>query len=100
MSNKDLIVEAIEKKKTISFYYKEGERIVEPFLLGYLSTTDNLTLRAYFIDGYSKSGKFNSWKLYTVSEMEDIRIMDSSFSGLREYYNPEDKAMSTIISKI
>ncbi len=100
MNNENIIIRAIQMKRVISFFYKEGNRTVEPFLIGYHKDTGNLTLRAYFIEGHSKSGRYNTWKLYTVEDIEDIRLLDESFSGRRENYNPEDKMMSSIVAKV
>jgi hypothetical protein len=100
MDFKNEISEAIKMRKKLSFIYKGGIRIVEPFLLGYHKDTGNLTLRAFFTDGFSKSGNYNSWKLYTVEEIQNLKTLSEEFSGEREYYNPEDKMMSSIVARL
>ena len=100
MNKEETIIFAIKNKKVIKFDYKEEKRITEPFVLGYHKSTNNLILRAYFIEGHSSSGKYNAWKLYTVENMLNIDFTNDVFSGDREHYNPEDSAMSDIIIAI
>ena len=100
MNEIEKICEAIRNKKIITFYYKEGIRTVEPYLVGNHATTGRMTLRAFFIDGFSKSGRYNTWKLYSVEEIENVVINDSIFSGDRIEYNPDDKAISEILERV
>lgn len=97
MSNSEFIEKAIRDKEVITFIYKGGKRTVEPFTLGYHKTTDNLILRAFFISGYSSSGKYNEWKIYLVDEIENLELVGSNFRGTRVGYNPDDSDMSTIL---
>lgn len=94
-----IISKAISEHKEIKFYYDGGERIVEPFCYG-ISTAGNEVLRGFQVGGYSKSGKINTWKLFRVDSLELISFSGNTFSGDRPYYNPNDKAMSSIYSNI
>jgi len=97
---KEIICEAIKKRKILSFNYKELERIVEPYAFG----TDNkgsYKLRAYQIGGFSESGKTVGWKLFSVENISNIEILDKTFDMIREGYNPYgDSQIPHIICKI
>lgn len=100
MSNLKTINQAIKSRSVITFYYKGGARKVEPFLTGVHRDTGNDTLRAWFISGVSKSGQYNTWKMYTIDQMSNIQITTESFSGTRPGYNPDDDHMSTVYSHV
>lgn len=51
------IIEAIENRNVIQFYYENELRVVEPHCYG-MTTAGNEGLRAFQIDGYSSSGKW------------------------------------------
>ncbi|MGZ7044221.1 MAG: hypothetical protein ACXVHM_06485 [Methanobacterium sp.] len=78
-NNKELICTAIKSNKLIQFNYDDGTRIVEPYCYG-LSKTDKEVLRAYQIKGNSRSGHPVGWKLFSASEMKDIKVSDEFFA--------------------
>jgi len=100
MSNLTTINEAIENRNLITFQYEGGLRRVEPFLTGVHRDTGNDILRAWFVSGVSKSGQYNTWKMYTIDKMSNIEIMDETFTGSRPGFNPNDDHMSSIYSHI
>ena len=97
---KDLICKAIRERKVISFTYKGQKRIVEPFTLGYLETTSNLSLSAWWIGGFSETKKFPHWRLYTVSKISNIVIENAPASNYQNGYNPRDSRMKSIICTV
>ncbi len=96
MDNLLVINKAISSKKIISFFYDDSLRIVEPFLTGKHRDTGRDTLRAWFLSGTSKSRNPIPWRMYTIDKMSNIQILDGSFSGIREDYDPNDDNMSNI----
>jgi hypothetical protein len=82
---------AIHSVRLLQFYYSgdsvPGTRIVEPHQLGY-TTAGNLALSAYYLSGASESNVGPSWKLYVVSEMSQLTILPTQFSGPRSGYKP------------
>lgn len=90
---------AIRLRKIISFYYNGGTRNVEPYCYG-ISTAGNELLRAYQIGGYSQSGKSVGWKLFRVSNISNLKVIDKSFENIRPEYNPRDSAMTTIYCNV
>ena len=96
---RNTIIQAIHNRQVIEFTYKGFTRIVEPFLLG-TTTTGKVALRGYQIGGGSSSGRIVNWHLFTLANMENLRITDSTFSGSRPGYNPADSAMVAIYARI
>jgi len=95
-----LICEAIREKRLIEFFYENGVRIVEPFACGY-GKKGNLLLRAFQVEGYSKSGNPSGWKLFRVDKISQLRILEETFNAYREGYNPfGDSQIPDIICKI
>jgi hypothetical protein len=94
------ICSAIDSKRIIRFYYDGGLRIVEPFCYGLSKKDSKELLRGYQVSGYSKSGDTVGWKLFRVSEMSSLTMIDEQFSGVRPGYNPNDSAMTTIYAHI
>lgn len=82
-------------KKVLHFYYSGGYRLVEPFCHG-TSKALNEVLSGYQVSGYSESGSPNGWRLFKVSEIENISIDELSFLGNRPNYNPNDSRMVQI----
>jgi hypothetical protein len=72
-------------------------RIVEPYVVGNTSTGKQ-SLRAYQIGG-SSSSPIPSWRMFTLMKMTSVTLNDSTFSP-RPEYNPNDKGMTTILSRI
>ena len=97
---KELICKAINERKAISFYYKCQKRIVEPFTLGTLETTSNLSLSAWWIGGYSETQKSPHWRLYTVSKISNLRIENIIASNYHNGYNSNDSRMKLIICTV
>lgn len=65
-----------------------------------ISTAGNELLRAYQIGGYSQSGKSVGWKLFRVSNISNLKVIDKSFENIRPGYNPRDSAMTTIYCNV
>jgi len=91
---------AIDSRSVISFYYNGGTREVEPFCYGVHKSTGNEVLRGYQVGGCSESGESVGWKLFQVDEISSLVTTSKSFSGVREYYNPDDRMMKKIICRI
>lgn len=95
----DLIIEAIENQNELEFYYNGHYRKVEPHTYG-VSTRGNDTLSAYQTDGTSDRGEVPDWKQFTVSKIEDLRVLDSTFSGTRPGYTRGDSRMTEIYAEL
>lgn len=95
----NLICEAITQRSVIRFDYSGGSRDVEPFCHG-TSRTGNELLRGYQVGGYSESGNPIGWKIFSVEQMGQIKILEKTFSGSRPQYNPNDSVMAMIHCRV
>lgn len=95
----DIICEAIEKKRLLQFSYDDLTRIVEPHLLG-RKTSGKDALSAYMVDGYSESESEPYWRNFTVDEIEFLVMLEETFAGARDGYNPNDKTMEEIYCRL
>ena len=94
-----VICEAIRKRALLEFKYQGRHRIVAPYCHG-LSTRDVEILRAVQLRGSSQSSGYGFGKLWFVSEMVDLRILDETFTPDDPQYNPNDAAMKKIHCRI
>jgi hypothetical protein len=94
-----IICEAIDKKRLLQFSYDELTRIVEPHLFG-RKTSGNDVLSAYLVGGYTESDSEPFWRNYVVEQMEFVVMLDETFTGSREGYNPNDNSMNVIYCRL
>lgn len=93
------ISDAIRRRKLLQFHYDAHPRVVAPYCYG-LSTRDADSLRAVQIRGSSASNALGFGKLWTVSKMLDLRMLDETFLPDDPNYNPNDKGMKQIYCRI
>ena len=93
------ICSAIESRKIIVFNYDGGSRRVEPYCYG-ISRNGKELLRAYQISGFSRSRNPSGWKLFHVSKIKGVQIINEAFIHNRRDYNPRDSAMERIYCKV
>lgn len=93
------IVDAIRKRVLLEFSYNGHPRIVAPYCFG-VSTRGSDVLRAVQIGGSSPSGGMGFGKLWLLSQMRNLRMLDQTFVPDDPNYNPNDSAMKTIYSRI
>jgi hypothetical protein len=95
----EIICQAIAQKRLLQFAYDDLTRIVEPHLLG-KKTSGRIVLSAYLVDGYSTSDSQPYWRNFIVDEMEFLVMLDETFPGRREGYNPDDNTMTEIYCRL
>lgn len=110
MTKEDIILEAMNKRKVITFDYSGEEEVgyhtreVEPWCYGVHKDTGNKVLRAYQIAGYSESGypsEMPFWRLDRLDRMRDLRLTERDIrTDSPQYYNPQDKDMGKIIESL
>ncbi len=93
--NRGTLWASIQARRVIEFYYHGGYRTVEPYALGVTrhGHADNESLFCYQLSGFSDLNDAAGWKLYRISEMEEIKVSREQFSGDRPGYDPEDIRM-------
>jgi hypothetical protein len=94
-----IICQAIEKQRLLQFSYDDLTRIVEPHLFG-RKTSGNDVLSGYLVGGYTESDNAPYWRNYLVAEMEFVVMLEETFSGPREGYNPDDGSMEKIYCRL
>lgn len=94
-----IICEAIEKKRLLQFSYDDLTRVVEPHLFG-RKTSGNDVLSAWLVEGYTESDDEPYWRNYIVENMDFIIMLDETFTGTREGYNPNDATMEEVYCRL
>lgn len=89
------ICNAIQARAVIQFHYDGGLRVVEPHCHG-ISRRGKEVLRAYQVQGHSRSGKTVDWKLFEVSKISGLQETGQVFPQNRPGYNPDDRGMRTV----
>ena len=93
------VCEAIRQRRLLAFNYKGFARVVQPYCYGE-SVAGHEALRAIQVRGGSSTGRMSSGKLWTVSEMEDIRVLAETFVPNDPNYNPNDRHMRKIVCRV
>ncbi|MET0656711.1 MAG: hypothetical protein ABW110_00960 [Steroidobacteraceae bacterium] len=94
-----MICSAIEKRKLLRFLYDGKERVVAPYCHG-ISTKGGEVLRAVQLRGASSSGTTGFGKLWSVTKVTDLRVLDENFVPNDPNYNPNDRGMTQIHCRI
>ena len=96
---RQLICSAIRQLRPIEFLYLGGYRTVEPFALGIVLTDhqDNESLLCFQTSGFSDLLEVVGWKLYRVSDMQDLEVLPRNFFPDRPGYDPQNLEMVKII---
>jgi hypothetical protein len=94
-----IICEAIEKRRLLQFSYDDLTRIVEPHLFG-RKTSGNDVLSGWLVEGYTESDSRPYWRNYSIEKMDFIIMLEETFTGTREGYNPDDRTMEEIYCRL
>jgi hypothetical protein len=84
------LIFAIQNKLLCRIYYrgdanvKAGYRIIEPYVIGYGATGEQY-VRAYAVDGVSKSGEMPGWKLLLFYRIRKANVRFQKFNPRPEY---------------
>ena len=76
------ILDAMDWPQLIIFKYGESDRVVGPFVVG-VSSKGNPLMRGYQLEGNSRSGKGEGWRVFQVGKMENIE-------NHQDFFNKED----------
>jgi len=76
------ILEAMNWPQLVVFHYGESDRLVAPFVVG-VSSEGNPLLRGYQLEGNSRSGKGEGWRVFQIRKMENL-------DSFQEFFNQED----------
>ncbi len=78
----ETILEAMEWPQLIFFRYGASDRVAAPFVLG-ISSEGNPLMRGYQLEGISRSGKADGWRVFQVRKMESVE-------NHQDFFNKED----------
>lgn len=98
MSVEQTIIDAIDNKKMLKFDYHDHERIVEPHVYGIKG--GKKSLQAYQTGGTSSSGGIPEWRRMFTDEISNIRILEQSFPGKRDYPSGIHSSFDQIIKLV
>ena len=90
-----LICNAIKNRQRLKFRYHDKTRVVEPQCYG-IGTTGKELLRAYVVEGDVEKNN----KLFVVSELSSIVLLNQFFKSPGPNYRKGDSAMKTIFKEL
>jgi hypothetical protein len=93
------LCQAILQRRLLAFDYQGRPRVVASYCHGVTRAGDEV-LRAVQVAGSSRSGRFGTGKLWKISEMRSVRLLDDAFVPDDPDYQPDDTAMSKIHCRI
>lgn len=89
------ICDAIARRFMIAFDYNGARRTVKPYCHGFTRTGAE-TVRAVEVGGRGRA----FGKLWTVTKMQNLRIVAEHFAPDDRDYNPDDSAMPEIHCRV
>jgi predicted DNA-binding transcriptional regulator YafY len=95
----DIIIEAIENRKLLEFFYNDHYRVVEPHTFG-VSKKGNDNLSAFQIDGTSERNNVPDWAIFTIDKIDNLKILNETFEGTRPKYSKGDSRMIEIYKEL
>lgn len=85
----ETILEAMEWPQIIIFRYGDSDRVVAPFVIG-ISSEGNPLMRGYQLEGISRSGKGEGWRIFQIRIMEKVEnhqdFFDTKDFDFQRYY--------------
>jgi len=67
----ETILDAMDWPQLIVFRYGDSDRVVAPFVIG-VSSEGNPLMRGYQLEGVSRSGKGEGWRVFQIRKMENV----------------------------
>ena len=67
----ETILDAMDWPQLIVFRYGESDRVAAPFVIG-VSSEGNPLMRGYQLEGLSRSGKGEGWRVFQIRKMENV----------------------------
>jgi hypothetical protein len=94
-----LYLSAIADRRQLAFDYGGYPRIVEPHIYG-VDQDGRRALSAYQVGGGSRSGEPAGWRIFHEKKIRNPRLLDQSFAGPREGFNPSDPAFRLVAGRL
>ena len=77
------------------FYYDGSIRMVEPLCYGINATSRDILI-GHQLEDISQPGHFTGWKVFIVSQMVQLTVMDFESQGNRPGCDPYEEGMVQI----
>jgi hypothetical protein len=84
------ICRAIRGRRLLMFGYGDWVGVAEPYIYG-VNTAGHEALSAWLRPGFSRADPEGGWRMYLVSEMRALQVLDERFGAPRAGYNPDDR---------
>ncbi len=94
-----LICEAIRARKLLMFGYGDQVRVVEPHLYG-VNSAGHEALSAWLLPGRSRADPQGGWRTYLSDAVRRLQVLDETFPGPREGFNPDDPRMVEVFCRL
>jgi hypothetical protein len=91
----DMICQAIQSRRALSFRYKGSVRLAVPYILGF-DNAGALVLSAVQLSGGSGVG----FRTFSVANLSFMTITNRHFDGRHAEYNPRDRLFHRVICQI
>ena len=96
----DVVCAAITTRTLLSFLYDGLPRVVIPCALGEHKSTGRLLLRSYQVRGTTESGNLPLWRLYDVTRISRLEVLDETFEKPPTGYRRGDRSFRTIVCQL
>jgi hypothetical protein len=94
----EALVHGVLGHRVISFDYQGLRRTVEPHLVG-VHEAGEAVLLGYQTGGVSRAGELPGWRMFIVSEIDDVELEDRTFPGPRPDFSPSGQPMVDIFAR-
>lgn len=83
------LLDAMDWPQLVVFRYGDSDRVVAPFVVG-VSSDRNPLMRGYQLEGISRSGKGEGWRVFQIRKMENLEnhqdFFDADDFDFQEFY--------------
>lgn len=94
MKSKEILIDAISRRRRLAFHYGGKPRLVEPQCYG-LGKKGTELLRVHQLEGGEQREP-----LFDVSKIENLRVLDEHFVRPGPNYKKDDSAMAIIFAQL
>ncbi|HXE57238.1 MAG TPA: hypothetical protein VNK43_04495 [Gemmatimonadales bacterium] len=95
----ELLVQAIQERRLVSFVYGGHRRVVEPHLLG-LHAAGEAVLSAYQTQGGSETGDLPGWRTFVLAEVGQVDLLERRFGEARPGYDRDGPGMVEVFARL
>jgi hypothetical protein len=94
----EALIHGVLGHRVVSFDYHGLRRTVEPHLVG-VHEAGEAVLLGYQTSGASEGGDLPGWRMFIVSEVDEVELEDRDFPGPRPDFNSNAPHMVDIFAR-